>query len=347
MTDASFNRRLLTVAAIGVGLLLVVRLADVLLLIFGAFLVALLLHAVAGPIRSRTPLGRSGSLAVAVVIVVAAVSGAAWAFGQQLETQITSLVELLPRAWTDLEVRLSGSPLGALLLRELSRLPAGGGLLNFAPRLVADAASVVATVVIVGFAGLYLAFHPQTYVLGVVRLLPPRARPKAVVVMDALNSALKRWLVGQLVSMILVGGTTTLGLWAVGVPSPVGLGLLAGLGQFVPVVGPMAAALPGLLVALANGPQTLLLALLVYLAAAQVEANIITPLILRQWAELPMAVSLFAVLAMGVLLGPLGVLFATPLAVTAHVLVRKLYVEGVLGEAPADFAPDDADASDR
>jgi predicted PurR-regulated permease PerM len=86
------------------------------------------------------------------------------------------------------------------------------------------------------------------------------------------------------------------------------------------------------------------LAFLVYLAAAQFEANIITPLILRQMAELPMAVSLFAVLGMGILLGPLGVLFATPLAVTVHVLVTKLYLEGVLGERPAVIAPQDDDA---
>ena len=45
-----------------------------------------------------------------------------------------------------------------------------------------------------------------------------------------------------------------------------------------------------------------------------------------------MAVTLFAVLAMGVLLGPLGVLFATPLSVVAYVFVRMIYVKGVLGE---------------
>lgn len=66
--------------------------------------------------------------------------------------------------------------------------------------------------------------------------------------------------------------------------------------------------------------------------SAQLEANLITPLVLRQLAQLPMAVTLFAVLAMGVLLGPLGVLFATPLSVVAYVMVRMIYVEGVLGE---------------
>jgi predicted PurR-regulated permease PerM len=129
-----------------------------------------------------------------------------------------------------------------------------------------------------------------------------------------------------------------IGLWFVGVPSPFALGVLAGLGQFVPVVGPMVATVPGLVVAAGQDVETLLWAGVVYLAAAQFEANVFTPLILRQMVELPMAVTLFAVLAMGVLLGPLGVLFATPLAVLAYVVVRMLYVEGVLGDV-ADSSP--------
>jgi len=94
----------------------------------------------------------------------------------------------------------------------------------------------------------------------------------------------------------------------------------------------MAAVVPGLLVSLEAGPRTFFEAALVYLAASQLEANVITPLVLRRLAQLPMAVTLFAVLAMGVLLGPLGVLIATPLAVVCCVLVKMVYIEGVLGE---------------
>jgi predicted PurR-regulated permease PerM len=333
MTDASFLKRLLIVAALAAGVVLLIRLADVALLIFGAVLVALLLHAIAAPVRARTPLGRTGALVVAVLIVSAAVAAAAWSFGQQLESQLASLTELVPRAWSQVELRLSRSPLGAAVLKELYRLLAPtGGWFAAIPRIAAEAAGAVATAVIVSFAGLYLAFNPRAYAQGFLSLFPLQMRPRASEVLDAVNEALKRWLVGQLLSMVLVGGTTTLGLWLVGVPSPIGLGVVAGLGQFIPVIGPMVAAAPGLLVALTVDPQTLGLAVLVYLATSQLEANVITPLVLRQMAELPMAVTLFAVLAMGVLLGPLGVLFATPLAVVAHVLVRKIYLEGVLGE---------------
>ena len=64
----------------------------------------------------------------------------------------------------------------------------------------------------------------------------------------------------------------------------------------------------------------------------------VTPLLLRQMVELPMAVTLFAVLAMGVLLGPLGVLFATPLAVVAYVVVRHRLCGGP-ARRPRRFTP--------
>jgi predicted PurR-regulated permease PerM len=141
-------------------------------------------------------------------------------------------------------------------------------------------------------------------------------------------------MLGQLISMVFIGATSSVGLWLAGVPSFLALGLVAGLGQFVPVVGPWAAAIPGLIIALAKGPETFVWAGLVYLATTQVESNLLTPLILRKTASVPMAITLFAVVAMGVLLGPLGVLLATPLAMVAYVLVRMVYVEDVLGDRP-------------
>lgn len=326
---------LLTVVIAVGGLLLLLQLVDVLLLVFGAILVAVLLHALAAPLQDRLRLPRPVALAIAVAVLVVGVGAAAWVFGRQALDQLGALVELLPRAWRELEQRLSIDPLGQLVLAQLNGVEAPHDLLmRMAPRLTADFASGAVSAVIVLFAGLYLAFHPQTYFRGALRLIPGSMRPRAQEVLETSNQSLRRWLVGQVISMLLIGATTTLGLWLVGVPTPIGLGLLSGVGQFVPVVGPMAAAVPGLVLALTDGPQTFAWAALVYIGASQLEANLITPLVLRQMVELPMAVTLFAVLAMGLLLGPLGVLFATPLAVVAYVAIKMLYVEGLLGERP-------------
>ncbi len=319
--------------AIIVGLaLLAIRLADVILMAFGAVLVAVLLHAIAEPLHRGLRLRRPMALTLAVVVVVACVAAAVWTFGRQAEAQFIALNDVLPRAWSELQARLSSTPFGGAALAELEQWRGFAWLVSLGPKLAADTAGGLAGTIIVLFAGLYLAYHPGSYVGGVLMLFPRPRRERARQVLDQIHRALRQWLVGQLCSMALVGVTTGIGLAVVGVPSAAALGLIAGIGQFVPVIGPMVAPLPGLLVALEAGPQTLLWAGLVYLVSAQLEANLITPLVLRQLAQLPMAVTLFAVLAMGVLLGPLGVLFATPLAVVVYVFVRMVYVEGVLGE---------------
>lgn len=313
--------------------LLAWRLADVILMAFGAVLTAILLHALADPLMRRLRLARPVALSVAVTGLGAAVGGTLWLFGQQIAQQIAALALLLPRAWQALQASLSTSPIGAYVLDDLQRIrPGDGVIVGTLSRFLSGSASATAATVIVLFAGLYLAFHPRTYVRGLLHLVPIAGRARTAQVLSACGEALNRWLVGQLISMLVVGATVMLGLWLAGVPSPVALGVMAGLAQFVPVVGPMAATVPGLIVAASQGPEVLAWTAVVYLAASQFEANVMTPLLLRQMVELPMAVTLFAVLAMGVLLGPLGVLFATPLAVVAYVVVRHVYVQGMLGD---------------
>lgn len=331
--SGAIQQTVVLVAAIVALALLAVRLADVILMAFGAVLVAVLLNALAEPLHARLRLRRPLALTLAVVMAVAFVATVIWTFGRQAEAQFVALNAVLPRAWDELQSRLSTTPFGGAALTKLEDWRGFGWLVSLGPKLAADAASGLAGTIIVLFAGLYLAYHPSSYVDGALMLFPRPRRERARQVLDQIHRALRQWLVGQLCSMALVGVTTGIGLAIVGVPSAAALGLIAGIGQFVPVVGPMVATLPGLLVALETGPQTLLWAGLVYLVSAQLEANLITPLVLRQLAQLPMAVTLFAVLAMGVLLGPLGVLFATPLAVVAYVFVRMIYVEGVLGES--------------
>lgn len=331
---AAAARAILVLAAVTLGAILILRLAEVLLLIFGAVLAAVLFHAIAKPLRARRLLSGSLALGLAVLFVLAAAGLVVWLFGYAAQSQFEGLSDLLPRAWAGLNERLSASVIGRYFLEGLSglRRPQGQLLATWAPRFASGAASAAAAVVIIFFAGAFLAFHPKTYFGGALMLAPRRVRPRLEAVGEACGEALRRWLLAQLASMLLVGISVTLGLWIAGVPSPLALGALAGLGQFVPIVGPIAAAVPGLLVALSEGLRTFAWASLVYLLVSQLEANFLTPLVMRQFVAVPMAVTLFAVFAMGVLFGTLGVLFATPLTVVAYVAIRMLYVEDVLGE---------------
>jgi predicted PurR-regulated permease PerM len=132
----------------------------------------------------------------------------------------------------------------------------------------------------------------------------------------------------------------TLGLWLLGVPSALALGLLAGLGEFVPLVGAVATAIPALLAASTVGMSTVLYVVALYIVIQQIEGNLILPIIERKMVSLAPALALFAVVAFGLLFGILGVIFATPLTVVAYVAVKKLYVEYALGKPDTKEEPD-------
>lgn len=331
--DAVFVRRALILGVLVALAVVIVKVTDVLLLGFGAVLAAIILRAVAEPIRRRTPLGDTGSLCAAVLLVVAATGLSLWLFGSEAARQFDSLSVSVPAAWADLKVELSRTPIGSRALAEIVALDGrAGSILAWAPRLAGELISAVASLIIVLFAGLFLAFRPSAYLQGVLLLAPRSLRPKVEESLLACGAALRQWLVGQVGSMILVGLSAGAALWIAGVRSPLALGLLAGLGQFVPLIGPFVVAAPGVLLALADSPAKAGWTVLIYIAVGQIESNLFSPFMLRQMAKLPMAMTLFAVLAFGMLLGPLGVLLATPLAVVMYVLVKKLYIEGVLGE---------------
>jgi predicted PurR-regulated permease PerM len=109
-----------------------------------------------------------------------------------------------------------------------------------------------------------------------------------------------------------------------GLPAPLALGLLAGLAEFVPIVGAIVSSIPGLLLAASQGSQALTYTLIFYVAAHQFEGHVLIPLIQRRVVAVPPALTLFSVLAFGLLFGPLGVMLATPLAVVVLVLVKRL-----------------------
>ena len=320
-----FVVRVLVVLALIALALFLWRVADVLLLIFGASLVAILLRAVAGAIARRTPLPDAAALALAVVLLVGLLAAVGWLFGAEISAQMSELVARFPDALASARAWLEGSTVGEVVLRGIE--DASPNLGNVAAKITQATvmtAGALLQLLVVAFGGLYLAGDPQVYRAGLLKLIPEGAREQVAGVIDTSARALRLWLFGQLVTMAAVGLLTGIGLWLIGVPAPLALGLVAALAEFVPYVGPILAAIPGLLIALSVGPETMWWALLVYVVVQQVESNAIVPLVARQVLALPPALVIFSVVALGLVLGPLGLVFATPLTVLLVVAVGKM-----------------------
>ena len=332
--DGAFLRRVLIVVAVGALTQLLWALVEVLLLVFGAVLVAVLLRALAAPLARRTWLSDGWALAAVTVALLVGGGLGAWLFGAEVRAQVAELTERLPEAWRALQERLGASELGQRLMsRAEDATPGAGSVVSSLASVLTSFVSGLADFLLIVVGGLYLAAQPGLYRQGVLLLFPDEGpRERIAGTLAASGAALRLWLLGQLVAMAFLFVLTGLGLWAIGLPAALALALLAGLAQFVPLIGPIVAAIPALLIALAEGWQTTLWTLLLYVLIQQVESNLITPLVQRQAVSLPPAVTLFAVVAFGLLFGPLGILFATPLAVVALVAVSRLWVREALGE---------------
>ncbi len=192
---------------------------------------------------------------------------------------------------------------------------------------------VLAGLLIVLLIGIFFAASPETYRNGFLRLLPVAKRKRVAEVMDETAHVLRWWILGQMVSMAVVGSLVTVGLWFLGVPLAPVLGLISMLCTFVPYLGPIVSAIPGLLIAWSVSPTLLLYALILYLVVENLEGSVITPLIQQRAVKLPPGLTIGAQMLAGVVWGVLGIVFATPLLAAAMVVIKRLYVEDVLGDS--------------
>ena len=164
-----------------------------------------------------------------------------------------------------------------------------------------------------------------------LKLIPPSGRSRAAQVLDKLNEGLLGWLLGTIVSMVLVGILSWVGLSLLGARLAGILALFAALITFIPNLGPVLALIPALLFALLDGPGQALNVFLLYGGIQFVESNLITPLVQKRLNDIPPALLLIVQIIVGGFAGTLGLIMAAPLLVIVMVLVQMLYQEDMLG----------------
>ena len=328
--DAQFVRKVLIVLAIGAVALIAWRLTDVLLLAFGAVLVAVILHAFSDVLVRYVRVPERWALSAATIIILLLAVGILTLFGAQLRLQIANVAERLPFALNNFTKELGLGEVTAQLPHMLGVETDG-----FVSRVAGIGGRVLgglADFLLVVIAGIYIAASPRTYRKGLIKLFPVGQHDRIEASLEAAGEALKLWLVGQLIAMAAVGVLSALAFWFIGLPSPFALGLIAGLADFIPFAGPILGALPAVLFAFTIDGSTVLWTVFAVIVIQQTEGNVIFPLVERRIVAVPPALALFAIVAGGVLFGTLGVIFGFPLAVVAFVLVKKLYVRETLGE---------------
>lgn len=321
-------------AAVLLGLLLFWYFAHVLLLVFAGVLLAIFLRGLANLLSSYTHVPVGWCLVLVIILLFAVIAGGGWLMGPAIMDGIEQLKEAIPQAVEQIRQFMRHHEaieqyVDRSLQREVSSL-FSQGTFQQVMGIFSTVIGVLTALVIMLFNGIYFSVEPRPYLRGVVRLVPEGKRSRAREVLEELHRVLLRWIIGRIISMTLVGVLTWVALWLMEVPGAPALALLAGLSSLVPNIGPILAAVPAILAGWTQGPMIALYVTLLYLGIQTVESYFITPLVQRQAVELPPVVILTLQLAMGLALGVLGVLLATPLGVVILVLIKMLYVEDVL-----------------
>jgi len=162
---------------------------------------------------------------------------------------------------------------------------------------------------------------------GIRRLLPPARVPAFDTWWSRIGAMLRRWTGGIVVAMAIMGLVTGLGLWIAGISSPLLLGILTFFGTFVPYVGAIASAIPGLAIALAQSPRHFFFAGVVYVVVHHVEGYLVQPLVMRRAVALSPALLLFSEAVAAALFGIPGVIVATPLLACIQATVELFWLE--------------------
>jgi predicted PurR-regulated permease PerM len=323
--DRQFIGRVLIVLLLAALFFLAWHLRHLVLMLFGAVVVATIFRALSDRIAKLTGCRDGIAVALSIALILGAVGAFAALFGAHVVGQMDVLADRLPAAWTSFEARIGDMGLGEQLRRIVDSAGQSGSFASFS-RAVLSIGNTIAEALVVIFAGIFLATQPRFYRTGAIKLVPPARRALVAEAMDESERALRLWLKGQLIAMVAVGLLTGFGLWLLGVPSAFALGLLAGLLEFIPFAGPILAAVPAVLLALAASPDLALWVALLYFAVQQFESYVLTPLVQQYAVDLPGVVLLFSLLGFGALFGTLGIILAAPLSVVTYVLVKRLYV---------------------
>lgn len=311
------------------------------LTVFVAVLLAVALRALAEPLIRRLGLPEPlGVLAVLLCLGALAALGIHLAL-DPLSTQARQLADSLPGSLGELERHLHAEGWGRWLLDHLD-----GGLmedietrdvLQRGGQAAAGAASLMGGLLGGLFGGLgtglftlllalYFALHPETYLRGLRALLAPELQEEAKALLSQLGTVLRFWLAGQLFSMAFTGTLVWLGLWFLGIPLAAILGVLTALLGFIPIVGPILAAVPAVLMGASQGLDTALWVVALFLVLHVLEGDILTPLIQSRAVDLPPGMLLMSQLFLGALFGLLGLAVAAPLAAVTITVVKRSYV---------------------
>jgi predicted PurR-regulated permease PerM len=341
---ASGSRTAGTITAITLLILLLwmfQRTVGVFLLLFIAVILSLYLGAIRDVLVARAGVPPRLAFLASVLLTLLAVVGLFWLLVPAVVGQTRELVDVLPTYITSWEAAFD---------RFVVNLPGMGGywqpgqhqvlralydqLSSYAQGMFTRVFSLVGILIdvfSVFVMSIYLALQPGLYREWLIALFPPRHRDLVRDILRDVANSLRAYIVGQLTTMTVLAILTAFFLWLLNVPYWLTFGVFTGMVAIVPFFGSLlSTTLPAAFVLTGpNGGTRALLVLGVGVVVHLIEGNLVSPLVMSKQVELPPVLTIMAVLVVGSLLGPLGLVVALPTLAMVMVVVRRILINRI------------------
>ncbi|MFB2837114.1 AI-2E family transporter [Floridanema evergladense] len=323
---------------------------QVLLLVFAAIVFATSLNQLVRWFTRRLKVPRFWSVIVSLFLFFAVAIGFFFLIVPPFITQSQELIELFPKAidlWnTRLRQLINNLPpwinqfiprptINTGSFRPSQQLfqqlqPLIQSLVGGAGVFVSNTLGMILSFLLVVILTIMMLAQPLAYRKTFVRLFPSFYRRRVEEILNECEVALGKWVIGAIISMTLVAFLSFIGLSIIGVRLALAQGVLAGLLNFIPNIGPTLSVVLPMGVALLDNPWKSLFVLILYIFIQQLESNFITPYVMAQQVALLPAITLMSQVIFATFFGFLGLLLALPITVVGQVWIQEVLIKDVL-----------------
>jgi predicted PurR-regulated permease PerM len=283
----------------------------------------------------------AGVIVAAVALIYPTVQEQVVEFVQHLPVLVGGLVEwardLAARFGVDIDDFLSWEGLEAWLSDPANQETIRDILFGFgagAGILIRGVTETFIILVLAPVLAIYVLMDLKRFKTNAVELTPPGIRDEAIHVGQEVGTAMGSFVRGQLLVATIVGILSSIGMWAIGLPFWLLVGIISGVLNLIPFLGPIVGGALAFLVAVLNGDPWLgVWAVLIYTGIQQIDNNIITPIVQRARVHLSPFVIILALVIGGSVAGLLGVLVAVPVTAAIRIIFGHIWRTRVLGQS--------------